>query len=152
MLRNGARMFGTAAVLLAAVLGGCNSSAVSPVYLDRTQRPQASSQTGDTAFSVIISEADKSKSATFAAAKPQVMNGSTIDVTVTGAAAAGGGYIDAAGTRVALKRESDGTWRGTLQYDDEVNPPPAHPGIDVGLQFPGGQETVRHIPVLEMHD
>lgn len=80
------------------------------------------------------------------------MNGAQVDITVNGAAGATSGYADAAGSRIPLTRSADGTWRGTLQYIDEANPPPANPAIDVGMQFPAGEVTVHSIPIVELHE
>lgn len=133
----------TAAVLGLACFSACSSSGSSPVPLVRS--PRAASPPGSPAsFAVTI--------AGFAAQKPQIMNGAQIDVVVTGARDASSGYADAAGTRTALTRASDGTWHASLQYIDEANPPPANPAIDVGMQFPAGEVTVQHIPILELHE
>lgn len=144
-------MFGIAAALAAACLTGCSASGSTPVHLLPSQRPAVAGDTG-TAFSVTVRTAQDGTAATASAAKPQVMNGSNIEVVVTGARDASSGYIDAAGNRISLVRTNDGTWHGTLQYVDESNPPPKNPALDVGLQFPSGEESVRHIPIVEMHD
>jgi hypothetical protein len=137
-----------AAVLAAAVISGCSSSGSSPVRLIPSSRPAANDS--GTAFAVTVrSDAGTASSAAFT---PKVMNGSNIDVVVTGARDAAAGYIDAAGSRVALVKTADGSWHGTLQYVDESNPPPKNPALDVGMQFPSGEVSVHHIPIVEMHD
>lgn len=141
----------SAAALAAAVISGCSSSGSSPVRLIPSQRPAASDS--GTAFAVTVrSDAEGTGSNSSAVLMPTVMNGSNIDVVVTGARDATSGYIDAAGNRVSLVRNTDGTWHGTLQYDDELNPPPKNPALDVGMTFPSGEVSVHHIPILEMHD
>ena len=145
-------MFRAAAVTIAAaILAGCSSSGSSPVRLIPSQRPAANDS--GTAFSVTVrSDAPGGATASSAVLVPKVMNGSNIEVVVTGAQDATSGYIDAAGNRVALVHSADGAWHGTLQYVDESNPPPKNPALDVGMQFPSGEVSVHHIPILEMHD
>lgn len=151
MLRKKTDMFRAGAAIAVAVLSGCSSSGSSPVRLIPSQRPAASDS--GTAFAVTVrSDAPGTGSASSAASMPKVMNGSGIDVTITGARDATSGYVDAAGNRVALVRAADGTWHGSLQYVDESNPPPKNPALDVGMQFPSGEVSVHHIPILEMHD
>lgn len=146
-----ADMFRTVALIAAAILSGCSSSGSSPVRLIPSQRPAANDS--GTAFSVTVrSDAPGAATASSAVLMPKVMNGSNIDVVVTGAQDASSGYIDAAGNRVALVHSADGAWHGTLQYIDESNPPPKNPALDVGMQFPSGEVSVHHIPILEMHD
>lgn len=144
-------MFGITAAIAIGCLTGCSSSGSSPVHLIPFQRPASAGDSG-TAFSVTVRDAQAQSNAAIAAAKPQVMNGSSIDVVVTGARDASSGYVDAAGTRVPLVRAADGTWHGTLQYIDESNPPPKDPALDVGMEFPSGEASVHHIPIVEMHD
>lgn len=140
-----------AAVLAAAIISGCSSSGASPVRLIPSQRPAANDS--GTAFAVTVrSDAPGAGTASSAVSMPKVMNGSNIDVVVTGARDATSGYIDAAGSRVSLVKTSDGSWHGVLQYVDESNPPPKNPALDVGMQFPSGEVSVHHIPILEMHD
>jgi hypothetical protein len=132
-----------AAVVAIAGLNACASSSSSPVPLVATPRVQNAPETVGS-FAVTI--------AGVSAAKPQIMNGAQIDIVVTGASGAKSGYVDAAGNRTPLTRAADGAWRATLQYIDETNPPPANPAIDVAMQFAATEETVHHIPIVELHE
>lgn len=134
---------GIAALLALACVSACSSSGSSPVPLVRTPR-SAGNAAAPASFSVSI--------AGFAAQEPQIMNGAQIDIVVSGARNASAGFADAAGTRTALRRGADGIWRASLQYIDELNPPPAHPAIDVAMQFSGGKDITRRIPIVELHE